>query len=145
MISQIDGQAIREENATFVIQEAEQAAAGLTVDFVAEKTDLTDPADQQMILTLALQLTETTMQDLRRLVQAAEWADSLDGLSSRPLSDVTTASLSTYETAVAQAKDYTMQLDRSLMDALQQRMEIARQKQQAIAELHMDYSSYDPS
>ena len=145
VISQIDGQAIREENATFVIQEAEQAAAGLTADFVAEKTDLTDPADQQMILTLALQLTETTMQDLRRLVQAAEWADSLDGLSSRPLSDVTTASLSTYETAVAQAKDYTMQLDRSLMDALQQRMEIARQKQQAIAELHMDYSSHDPS
>lgn len=144
-IGKINGKAIREDNAVSVIQEAEQAAVGLTVDFVAKKTDLTDPADQQMILTLALQLTETTMQDLRRLVQAAEWANSLDGLSSRPLSDVTTASLSIYETAAAQAKDYTMQLDRSLMDALQQRVEIARQKQQAIAELHMDYSSFDPS
>lgn len=118
---------------------------GLTAEFIGAQTDLTDEADRQLVAASAAQQAEETMRGLRRLAAAAQWAAGLDGLSTRPMREVTAPWLSAYETAVAEAQTHTAQLQAALLDALQQRAELALQKQQATAQLHMDHSSYDPS
>lgn len=67
----------------------------------------------------------------------------VDGLSIRPLAEVTSLWQSSYDAAVLAAEDHTDQLAAALTDALQSRAALARQKQQAVAQLHMDYQGYD--
>ena len=129
VISQIDGQAINESNAASVRSAAEQASEGLTTEFVAAKTDLKNLDDQQLVAALAVQQVESSMQGLRRLSAAAQWASELDGLSTRAMSEVTTQWLSTYENAVTESNEHRTQLQASLLNALQQRAELAKQKQ----------------
>ena len=85
------------------------------------------------------------MKGLRRLTEAAQWAAELNGLSTRMMSEVTATWLPVYENAMAEAKMHTAQLQTALLDALQQRAELSQQKQQSVAQLHMDHSSYDSS
>ena len=94
VISQIDDQAINESNAASVRSAAEQASEGLTTEFVAAKTDLKNLDDQQLVAALAVQQVESSMQGLRRLSAAAQWASALDGLSTRAMSEVKIVSAS---------------------------------------------------
>lgn len=143
IIRKVDGQAVREENAVSVYTWAEQAMEGLTPEFVADRTDLSREEDCQLVAATAVQREKSTMQGLRRLDEAAQWAASLDGLSTRAMSEVTAAWLAAYEEAVAEAASHAAQLERTFVDALQQRAQLAQQKQQAAAQVQMDYSSYD--
>lgn len=145
VIGQIDGQAITEANAVSIGTAAEQALEGLTPEFVAAQTNLKDEEDCQLVAASAVQQVEEIMQGLRRLTEAAQWAAALNGLSTRTMSEVTATWLPVYENAIAEAKMHTAQLQTALLDALQQRAELSQQKQQAVAQLHMDHSSYDPS
>lgn len=145
VIGQIDRQAISEANAVSISTAAEQALEGMTTEFVAAQTDLKNEEDRQLVAVSAIQQVEEIMQGLRRLTKAAQWAAALNGLSTRTMSEVTTTWLPVYENAIEEAQMYTAQLQTSLLDALQQRAELSQQKQQAVAQLHMDHSSYDPS
>ena len=145
VIGQIDGQAISEANDVSIGKAAEQALEGLTTEFVAAQTDLKNEEDRQLVAVSAVQQVEEIMKGLRRLTEAAQWAAELNGLSTRAMSEVTTTWLPVYENAIAEARMYTTQLQTTLLDALQQRAELSQQKQQAVAQLHMDHSSYDPS
>ena len=143
IIRKVNGRAVQEENAASIHMWAERAMEGLTPEFVAEQTDLSRAEDCQLVATSAVQWEKSTMQGLRRLDEAAQWAASLDGLSTRAMSEVTAAWLSAYEEAVAEAASHTAQLKSTFVDALQQRAQLAQQKQQAATQVHMDYSSYD--
>lgn len=145
VIGQIDGQAISEANAVSIGTAAEQASQGLTPEFVAAQTDLKNEEDRQLVAASTVPQVEEIMQGLRRLTEAAQWAAVLNGLSTRTMSEVTATWLPVYENAIAEAKMHTAQLQIVLLDALQQRAELSQQKQQAIAQLHMDHSSFDPS
>lgn len=143
IIRKVDGRAVQEENAASVYMWAERAMEALTPEFVADRTDLSREEDCQLAASAAVQREKSTMQGLRRLDEAAQWAASLDGLSTRAMSEVTAAWLSAYEEAVAEAASHAAQLQRAFVDALQQRAQLAQQKQQAATQVHMDYSSYD--
>lgn len=143
IIRKVDGRAVQEENAVSVYTWAERAMEGLTPEFVADRTDLSREEDCQLVAASAVQREKSTMQGLRRLDEAAQWAASLDGLSTRAMSEVTAAWLAAYEEAVAEAASHAAQLKSTFVDALQQRAQLAQQKQQAATQVHMDYSSYD--
>ena len=143
IIRKVDGGAVQEENAVSVHTWAERAMEGLTPEFVADRTDLSREEDCQLVAASAVQREKSTMQGLRRLDEAAQWAASLDGLSTRAMSEVTAAWLAVYEEAVAEAASHAAQLKSTFVDALQQRAQLAQQKQQAATQVHMDYSSYD--
>lgn len=145
VIGQIDGQAISEANAVSIGTAAEQGSQGLTPEFVAAQTNLKNEEDRQLVAASAVQQVEEIMQGLRRLTEAAQWAASLNGLSTHTMSEVTATWLPVYENAIAEARMHTAQLQTALLDALQERAELSQQKQQAVAQLHMDHSSYDPS
>lgn len=145
VIGQIDGQAISEANAVSIGTAAEEASEGLTAEFIAVQTDLKDEEDRQLVAASTVQQVEEVMQGLRRLTAAAQWAAALNGISTRTMSEVTATWLSVYENAIVEAQMYTSQLQAALLDALQQRAELSQQKQQAVAQLHMEHSSYDPS
>ena len=145
VIGQIDGQVISEANAVSIGTVAEQASQGLTSEFVAAQTDLKNEEDCQLVAVSAVQQVEEIMKGLRRLTEAAQWAAALNGLSTRTMSEVTATYLPVYENAIAEAKMHTAQLQATLLNALQQRAELSQQKQQSVAQLHMDHSSYDPS
>lgn len=145
VIGQIDGQAISEANAVSIGTAAEQGSQGLTPEFVAAQTNLKNEEDRQLVAASAVQQVEEIMQGLRRLTEAAQWAASLNGLSTHTMSEVTATWLPVYENAIAETRMYTAQLQTVLLDALQQRAELSQQKQQAVAQLHMNHSSYDPS
>ena len=68
----------------------------------------------------------------------------LDGLSLRPLAQVTSQWQSAYETAVTEAAPHTLQLTGQFKTALNTRMALAQQKKQAATQLTADYQSYDP-
>ncbi len=143
IIRKVDGRAVQEENAVSVYTWTERAMEGLTPEFVAGRTDLSREEDCQLVAASAVQREKSTMQGLRRLGEAAQWAASLDGLSTRAMSEVTAAWLAAYEEAVAEAASHAAQLKSTFVDALQQRAQLAQQKQQAATQVHMDYSSYD--
>ena len=144
VLQQVDGQAVDESSAAQIQASALQAAGGLTVEFVTEvHQDLTAPADQERVAALAEESVRNDLQGLSRLADAAAWAGKLDGLSTRPLAEVTSLWQSSYDAAVLAAEDHTAQLAAALTDALQSRAALARQKQQAVAQLHMDYQGYD--
>lgn len=145
VIGQIDGQAISEENAASVNDGAQQAMEGLTPEFVENQTDLTEEEDCQQVAASAQSQIQETVEGLQRLRKAAQWAAGLDGLSTRAMSQVTATWLSVYESAVAEAQTHTAQLQTALLDALEQRAELAGEKQESIAQLYLDRSSYDPS
>lgn len=143
VIAQASGGAVDEANAQEIGAAAQAAAVGLTTDFVAANSDLTIAADRELVTARALQEIETTVQALQKLADAAAWAGGLDGLSTRALSEVTSQWQANYETAYQQAGAYQAQLSAGLMNALQVRASLALQKQQAVTQLHMDYSGLD--
>ena len=144
VIRQIDSRAVDEGSAAQLQEAALQAAGGLTVDFVADvHADLTAPADQEQVAALAAKAVQDTLQGLTRLSDAAAWAVKLDGLSTRAMAEVTSLYQSAYEAAVRGAQEHAAQLTGELIGALETRAALARQKQQAAAQLHMDYQGYD--
>lgn len=144
-LRQINGRALDEVNAAGTVRAAGQAAESLNAAFVKDNTDLQDTADQQLVAMQAMQQVASTMQGLRDLEAAARWVTTLNGLSLRAMHEVIAASLPDYETAIQESQTYSAFLKTDLVNALQQRAELARSKQQAMTQLHMEHSSYDLS
>lgn len=145
VIDRINANTVDESNAASVFEHAARTADSMTAEFVESYTDLTQAADQQLVSIRAAEKIAETVKGLRNLAAAAQWAAALGGLSTRPMGEVTSVSLSNYDTAVQQMDNHAMQLSRLLTDALQQRAELALRKQQATAQLHMEHSGYDSS
>ena len=145
IIGKTAAQAVDEQTAAELEQEAMQAADGLNAAFVAQHTDLKDLADQQQIAKLAAESVAQTRQSLVKLAEAATWASHLDGLSTQALSEVTSASYGAYERACSEAQAYSAELTQALQTALQTRAQLAQAKQQAVTRLQLSYSAYDLS
>ena len=144
VLQQSGNQAVNEASAAEIYENALLAGSGITTSFTAEvHKDLTTPADQERITALALQVAEESLQSLSQLADAAAWADTLNGLSVRSLSEVTSSWQPTYEKAVQEAVPHTQNLTQELVESLRLRASLALEKQQAVAQLHMEYRSYD--
>ncbi len=139
----VDRGAVQESNAQLLFTAARDAGDALSADFVAQHTDLTIPADQTLLAQLARNTAQSQLSGLDRLAAAAEWAAALDGLSLRPMSEVTSQTVSAYQTAVANANDYTAQLHEDLTRSLQDRAALALCKQQSTDALRTAYQGYD--
>lgn len=145
VIAQADSFAVDESNAVMIQKAADNTAGALTADFVGGvHQDLTEPADLERVTSLVKEFTQETVQGLERLEAAAAWVQGLDGLSLRPLAQVTSQWQSAYETAVTEAAPHTLQLTGQFKTALNTRMALAQQKKQAATQLTADYQSYDP-
>ena len=144
VMEQADGFAVDESNAAAIQEAAGNVAGVLTVAFTRQvHGDLTEPTDLEQVTALALASAQGTLQALHRLETAAEWVRGLDGLSVRPLSQVTSQWQSAYEAAAAEASSHTMQLTGGLKEALNIRAALAQEKKQAVARLTADYQGYD--
>ena len=136
---------VTEENAARLRQDVQNALVGLTAEVVESSTGLTASADQEQVLTLALEQTTSDFQHLTALGLAAAWADELDGLSSRDTGLVTSDWFSTYDQTCTDAEPHRSDLSVSLLNALETRRDLAAQKGQAITQLQSSYESYDLS
>lgn len=139
----VDRGAVQESNAQSLFTSARDAGDSLSADFVAQHTDLTNPADQTLLAQLARDAAQSQLSGLDRLAAAAEWAAALDGLSLRPMSEVTSQAVSAYQTAVAEANDHITQLHEDLTRSLQDRAALALCKQQSTDALRTVYQGYD--
>lgn len=140
-----DWAVVDESNAAGISQAASAASDGPDASFVAGHTDLSDSADQALVAQLALTGARNDLDALRRLAEAADWAAKLDGISLRPMAQVTSQTLSAYQTAQAEASTYAAQLSADLTAALRDRASLALCKQQSAEKLLSAYQSYDLS
>ena len=138
-----DRGAVRESGAHGLLEAARSASEALSERFITERTDLTIPGDQMLLAELAREAARSQLDGLDRLAAAAAWAGGLDGLSLRPMAEVSSQDLSTYESALAQAASHADQLHADLTDGLQARAALALCKQQSAAALLTAYQSYD--
>lgn len=143
VLNLVDRGAVQESNAQSLLTAARNAGESLNADFVAQHTDLTIPADQTLLAQLARDAAQSQLSGLDRLAAAAEWAAGLGGLSLRPMAEVTSQAVSAYQTAAAEANQYTTQLHQDLTRSLQDRAALALCKQQSTDALRTAYQSYD--
>lgn len=143
ILALVDSNAVAETNAQELLTAAQKADASLDADFVAGRTDLTLPADQTLVAELARGEAQSQLSGLSRLADAAAWAKELDGLSLRPMAEVTSQTLSAYESAVTESGAYTAQLHRDLTGGLESRAALASCKQQSTQSLLSAYQGYD--
>lgn len=140
-----DRAVVDESNAAGILQSVQAASDGPDASFVAGHTDLSDSADQALVAQLALAGARNDLNALRRLAEAADWAAKLDGISLRPMAQVTSQTLSAYQAAQAEASTYAAQLSADLTAALRDRASLALCKQQSAEKLLSAYQSYDLS
>lgn len=133
---------VTEENAAATRQDVQAALVGLTAELVQSATGLTQSADQEQVLALALEQAASDFQRLTALGQAAAWADGLGGLSTRATSEVTSDWYNTYDQACTGAEEHRSNLSASLLSALETRRDLAQQKGQAVTQLQSSYESY---
>lgn len=131
----VDRGAVQESNAQSLFTSARDAGDSLSADFVAQHTDLTNPADPN---------TSGQLAAMRHSLSSPVWIAwkpppnglrALDGLSLRPMSEVTSQTVFAYQTAVAEANDHITQLHEDLTRSLQDRAALALCKQQSTGAL----------
>lgn len=145
ILAQVDAGAVLESNAQELWTAARGADEALSADLVANRTDLTISADQTLVAQTARSTAQSQLSGLRRLADAAAWAKELDGLSLRPMAEVTSQTVSTYESAVTESSAYAAQLHRDLTGGLEARAALALCKQQSTQALLSAYQGYDLS
>lgn len=143
ILALVDRGSVHEANAQDILSAAGGASEALHSDFVAEHTDLTVPADQMLLAQLARDAAQSLLAGLDRLADAAAWAGQLGGLSLRPMTEVTSQALSTYQKAVSEATAHVAQLHGDLSGGLQDRAALALCKQQSTSSLLTAYQGYD--
>ncbi|BFK86221.1 hypothetical protein I4200191B4_05270 [Pseudoflavonifractor gallinarum] len=139
----MNNHAVDEATAERLYGLAQEALKGIDAAFVVEHSDLAETADQEQVAALANEAVDKTLRSLSQLADAAAWVGTLNGLSERPLSEVTSEWYGSYADACTGADTYLLHLSRTMMQALEERRDLAQQKQQALTQLHMAYQSYD--
>lgn len=143
ILALVDAGAVLESNAQEILTAVRGADEALGADFVANRTDLTDSADQALVAQTARSAAQAQLNGLRRLADAAAWAKELAGLSLRPMTEATSQTVSTYQNAVTESSVYASQLHRDLTGGLEARAALALCKQQSIQSLLTAYQDYD--
>lgn len=140
-----DHGAVTESNARQLLTAARSAGEALSANFVAGCTDLTLPADQTLVAEQARSAAHSQLAGLDRLADAAAWAAELNGLSLSPMEEVTSQTVSDYQTAITAADTHTSQLHPDLLEGLRTRAALALYKQQSVQALCTAYQDYDPA
>ena len=141
----VDNGAVLESNAQELWTAARGADEALNADFVANRTDLTISADQTLVAQTARSAVQDQLSGLSRLADAAAWAKELGGLSLRPMAEVTSQTVSAYQTALTESGAYVPQLHQDLTASLEARAALALCKQQSTQALLTAYQGYDLS
>lgn len=145
ILALVDNGAVLESNAQELWTAARGADEALNADFVANRTDLTISADQTLVAQTARSAAQDQLSGLSRLVDAAAWAKELGGLSLRPMAEVTSQTVSAYQTALTESSTYAPQLHQDLTVSLEARAALALCKQQSTQALLTAYQGYDLS
>ncbi len=140
---------LTEENAGQGETLAVQALSDLAQERLEELSSLTNAQDKQQVAAQAAQQLQDTAGQLEHLSQAAQWVQSLGGLSTRALDQVKGEHLSDYRTALAQYEGLAEPVKGAIASALPQALRIrealANQKYSEIAGLKSDFDSLDQS
>ena len=134
---------VTEENADALYATVQQATTALTVELVSSSTGLQNTADQELVLAQVLTLAANDLHTLNGLADAALWAQKLGGLSSRFMESVTSQQVSDYAAACEAATAHQAYLSTQLTNALTARWDLAQSKQQAAAQLRLDFGNYN--
>lgn len=145
ILALVDAGAVLESNAQELWTAARGADEALRADFVADRTDLTLSADQTLVAQTARSAAQAQLSGLSCLADAAAWAKALGGLSLRPMTEVTSQTVSAYQNAVTESSAYAPQLHRDLTGGLEARAALALCKQQSTQALLTAYQGYDLS
>ena len=140
---------LTEENAGQGETLASQALADLAQEQLEKLSSLTNAQDKQQVAAQAAQQLQDTAGQLEHLSQAAQWVQSLGGLSTRALNQVKGEHLSDYQTALAQYESLGEPVKGAIASALPQalrtREELSNQKHSQTAGLQSDFDSLDQS
>ena len=140
---------LTEENAGQGETLAAQALSDLAQERLEKLSSLTNAQDKQQVAAQAAQQLQDTAGQLEHLSQAAQWVQSLGGLSTRALNQVKGEHLSDYQTALAQYESLGEPVKGAIASALPQalrtREELSNQKHSETVGLQSDFDSLDQS
>ena len=123
---------LTEENAGQGETLAAQALSDLAQERLEKLSSLTNAQDKQQVAAQAAQQLQDTAGQLEHLSQAAQWVQSLGGLSTRALNQVKGEHLSDYQNALAQYESLGEPVKGAIASALPQalrtREELSNQK-----------------
>ncbi len=126
---------------------ASQALADLAQEQLEKLSSLTNSQDKQLVASQAALALQDTAGQLEHLHQAAQWVQSLGGLSTRALHQVKGEHLSDYQTALAQYESLGEPVKGAIASALPQalrtREALADQKHSQTAGLQSDFDSLE--
>lgn len=140
---------LTEENAGQGETLAAQALSDLAQERLEKLSSLTNAQDKQQVAAQAAQQLQDTARQLEHLSQAAQWVQSLGGLSTRALNQVKGEHLSDYQTALTQYESLGEPVKDAIASALPQalrtREELSNQKHSETVGLQSDFDSLDQS
>lgn len=145
ILAQVDAGAVLESNAQELWTAARGADEALSADLVANRTDLTISADQTLVAELARSGAQSQLSGLSRLGRRRRVGQGTDGLSLRPMAEVTSQTVSVYQNALTESSAYAPQLHQDLTVGLETRAALALCKQQSTQALLSAYQGYDLS
>lgn len=143
----LDAASLDENNGVWAAEQAKAAIEDLTDERLKNYSNLTDNEDLEQIIGEALSNLRPIEEKLLQLQTAAEWLNGLEGMTIRPLDQVTSADLDQY---LLRIKEYDTlnevqmkQISSQVRAQLEARYQLAGQKRSAVAELRTIYEGYD--
>ena len=148
-LDSLSGKNLTESNAQQSAALAQAALADLAQDKLVTRSTLTGEDDRNLVVGKAAEQLQPKADELMTMKQAAEWLESLGGLTLRSMAQVQEEHLGDYQNAISSYNSLDEKLKSYISESvsadLEQRYELAGQKRTETQLLQSKYDSLDQS
>lgn len=145
----VSARGLTESNAKQVEGLAQAALDDLAENKLEVRSTLTSQADRQLMVGKAAQQLQPQADRLMTLTQAAQWVESLGGLTLRPMEQVQAGNIADYQSALERCNalelSWKVCISPSVPEQLEQRHELAVEKRAEIQALQEKFDRLDKS
>lgn len=143
----LDTVLLSENNVESLAEQAKAALADLTMDQLKRYSGLENPEDLERTAGAALEELQSTKDQLVVLIEASQWIETLDGLTTRPMNQVVSTDLEQYRSKLEEYQtlnqQYKVKIDPQVSLQLEQRRDLAEQKWSGLISLQAFYHDFD--
>lgn len=147
VLQQLNTVAVQESNAAQADTAAKNALNEMAADNLKQYSTLTKPEDLAAVGSDALDEIQAYTEDLTAYMTVAQWIVNAQADLTRPMREVTSETVSQYQTLTTQlgelTEKQTAQMDNGVKTRLEERLALAIQKQSAVGELQSIYYAID--
>lgn len=147
VLNLLNTSSLDENNAAWANEQAKAALEELTEGKLAIYSSLEEKEDQEQITGDAVVKLSSEVAQLQELQIVAQWLEGIEGLTTLPLDQVTSAYLNQYRTLIdkydALSADQKNHISPQVRAQLEERNQLAEQKQIAVSLLRTTYIGFD--